>query len=98
MTYTIEATLAPDPEDATSDFKADIVFSHLPGAGPTINDIDGGDPGWPAEVEILHIAPFGVVPPINADTLSRLADEWLDKHGGYDACCRLAEAKNGGWE
>ncbi len=88
MAYLIEAKLSPE-------IKADIIFSLLPGAAPAI---DGGDQGWDAEVEILDVLPLGIVAPIDPDALKKLADDWLTKAGGYDACCKLAEERNGGWE
>jgi hypothetical protein len=91
----IEATLSPDPEDNAADFKADIVFTYLPGAAPRISAIDGGDPGWPAEVEILAVTPRWNAPPIDETSLMKLADEWLDGPG-YLACCN--KANDGGWE
>ena len=96
--HMIEATLLPDPNDDSANFKADIVFTYLPGAGPTMNTFDGGDPGWPAEVDILEVIPVGVVAPIDPDTLYKLAADWLEKEGGYYACCHVAEERNGGWE
>lgn len=96
--HMIEATLLPDPTDDSQDFKADIIFTYLPGAAPCFNPKDGGDPGWPAEVDILEVIPVGVIAPIDTETLRRLADEWLNKEGGYYACCHVAEQRNGGWE
>lgn len=98
MTYRIEATLSPDPEDDAADFRADIVFAFVPGAPPRISDIDGGDPGWPPEIDILDVSPFGVVAPMDPKALDKLADDWLHKGGGYDICCRHVEERKGTWE
>lgn len=94
--HRIEATLCPDPEDSSSDFKADIDFTYLPGAAPILNDPYGGDPGWDPEVEILNVTPVGIVGPFTDVDLRRLAWKWINDEGGYDACCR--RATDGGWE
>lgn len=95
MTYLIEAPLRPDPEDDDSDFKADITFSYVPGAPPRISLVDGGDPGWPAEIDVVHVTPLGIVGPISKEDLHRLAWKWIMEEGGYYACCRHVEERRG---
>ena len=68
------------------DIKADVDF--------TVADAPDGP-----EVMLWGVTPFGIVPAISDRDLWDLAAAWLDKGGGNDACCRLAEEKgHGGFE
>jgi hypothetical protein len=79
MTYMIEAPLSPE-------LRADLVFTACDPVEP--------DSDWPLEIEIIEILPLGIVPPMEPRTLRKLAYTWLSGIG-YDACCRLVEAKRG---
>jgi hypothetical protein len=79
-------------EMAVSHIHCEITFSYLPGAAPSFNNIDGGDPGWPDEIELVDVVPlnFDGAEPTKAQ-LRELADDWLANAGRSAA---IAAAKS----
>lgn len=69
-----------------------IEYSFLPGAAPIFNEVYGGDPGYPAEVDLISaklIDGDGTVP--TQQQITDWAFDWL--HGdGFDMACREAKA------
>lgn len=80
--------------EITGDVKATIFFDWSPASPPT----DDEPEGWPPEVWIIDVIPFGVVPPMTERGWLNVADEWLRKRGGYDTCCRHVQEREGTWE
>jgi hypothetical protein len=87
--HTIEARLRLD-NDASNDIRADVVFTYVPERPPA-----GKKPGFPPEIYVEQILPLGPVGPLAPDALMNLAQDWLEKHGGHDACCAAAEERRG---
>lgn len=83
----IDAKLAPDPFDESSDFRATVEFIYIAPEEST------RDP----EIEIVAVTPVGIVAPIDDRSLFRLAHVWLETCG-HSACCRLADERGNGFE
>jgi len=87
MTYLIEAKLS-------ADITAMIAFTWSPPCPPS----EDMPEGWPAEVWIIDVLPFGVVPAISEKDLLDLAEKWRMEGGGNDACLRHVKEREGSWE
>ena len=82
MSHRIEAKLAPDPSDESSDFVADVEFVYIPAEECTREP----------EIEIVAVTPVGCVGPMDPRDLFNLAHVWLESCG-HSACCRLADER-----
>lgn len=99
MSHTITAEISvlfsfpglPDDERESANPKLEIEYSYKPGAPPSFNINDGGDPGWPAEIELISAKLLdgdGLDP--EPAQVNEWALNWL--HGdGYDEACGHAE-------
>ena len=75
----------------------EITYSFLPGAPATGPIWDsGGDPGYPAECDIISVKLIedDNLNPTDAQ-LREWAQDWLDDWEGYNAACHHAEQERG---
>lgn len=71
----------------------EIDYTFTKGSPASVNDIDGGDPGWGAEVDLVAakvINSDGMA--LAADQVKAMAEKWLGGVG-YDRACDNAEER-----
>lgn len=101
MTHTIVAEIPvpfrfpgmPEDEREVAHPKVEVEYTYVKGVAPIISHLDGGDPGWPAEVDLVCaklIDGDGLAP--TETQIREWAEEWLDDEG-YVLACMEAEGQ-----
>ena len=81
----------PDDEREVAYPKIDIEYTYVKGCPPSFDPINGGDPGWAAEIEMVSATLAdgdGLAP--TQKQVDDWAQDWLDDKG-YDRACQNAE-------
>lgn len=80
-------------EDGDDSGEVEITFSHIPGCPPCWSSFDGGDPGWPAEVEFITARRLDNRQ--MTDAFARTVREWLATSEGYSEALHAVAEQDG---